>query len=511
MYPAQQPVLSPREVARILLIHRKRWLVPALAVGLLAAVYAAVRLPTWEASQALIVRNEAAGSREGLGKFSRTDEMKTVQETILELAKSRGVLTAALKDVGPPANYKRDRAAWPTARDVAHLRKNIDLAPPKGAEFGKTEVFYLKVRSQDRVRAVALATAIVGELKQRFQKLLDDRAASIIHELDKAVALAETDLKDATGRLAEMEKSVGSDLAELRSLYESLSGPSDLRQEVVQVENELRAAQTDRRAKAELLSLLKAALSDPSRVEALPSRLLESHATLRRLSEGLSAARLNTSTLLGRMSRAHPLVQVAETAQSEVLRDLNDELQNAVQIADVELRLADARVESLQAQLADARARFDRLAGLRTRYATLVAETRNRTELLETARRTLADARASQASARTASLIAQIDLPDTGARPVGPSRSMIVLLGLAGGLLTGLGVLFLTLPSSSHDRAPANGRPAQTLGVPPAREHSFPVTPPIRTAATDGPALHATHPLSLKRALQKIVHGNGEG
>lgn len=497
MYPAQQPVLSPREVARILVVHRNRWLVPTVALGLLAAVYAAVRLPNWEASQALIVRNEVANSQQGLGKFSRTDEMKTVQETILELVKSRGVLAAALTEVGPPADYTKNKAAWPTARDIARLRKHVKLAPPKGAEFGKTEVFYLKVKSEDRVRAVALAKVIVEELKARFQQLLDDRAASMINELENAVVLTEADLEDSSAKLTKLEKGVGSDLAELRILHQSPAGGSDLRQKVVEVENELRAAKTDRRAKAELRSLLQTASKNPGRVEALPNRLLESHATLRRLSDGLSTTRLNTSNLLGKMTAAHPLVQVAKAGQNEVLRDLNSELKNAIQIAQVEFRLADARVESLEEQLADVRGRFDCLAGLRTRYANLVAETQNRTELLQSARRTLADAHASQAAARTASLIAQIDLPDTGTRPVGLSRAMTVLIGLAGGLLTGFGVLLLTV------------RPAPTPVAPPAAEHSIPAPPSVYPpVGSNQRVLQPVSGLSLKQALQKIVYGN---
>jgi uncharacterized protein involved in exopolysaccharide biosynthesis len=497
MHPTKQPALSPKEVARILVVHPKRWMVPALAIGLVALVYAAVRRPTWEASQALVVRNEVASDQSTPGKFNHTDEMKTVQETILELVKSRGVLTAALAEVGPPADYKRDKAAWPTARDIARFRKDIKLAPPKGAEFGKTEVFYLKVRSKDRARSVALTTVIVEELKSRFQQLLDDRAASIINELDKAVALAETDLADSSGRLTKLEKGVGSDLAELRILHESPSGDSDLRRNVVEVEAELRAAKTDHRANAELLSLLQTALSDPSRVEALPNRLLDSHATLRRLSEGLSTARLETSDRLGRMTDSHPLVQVAKAEQSEVLRNLNGELRNAIQIAEVELRLADARVESLEEQLADVRARFERLAGLRTPYANLVAERQNRTDLLQTARRTLADVCASQVAARTAGLIAQIGRPDTGARPAGLSRAMIALIGLTGGLLTGFGVLLLTV------------QPAPPAVEPQPAKHLSQPLPAVRSNGTAAqPSLQPGVSLSMRQALEKITYAS---
>jgi len=91
----EQPVLSPRQVIHILAVHSRRWLVPAAVVAVLVGVYALVRPAMWEASQALIVRNEAANNEVGPGKFSRTDEMKTVQETILELSSRPRVPSSA--------------------------------------------------------------------------------------------------------------------------------------------------------------------------------------------------------------------------------------------------------------------------------------------------------------------------------------------------------------------------------------------------------------------------------
>jgi uncharacterized protein involved in exopolysaccharide biosynthesis len=458
MSSTPQSIVTPGQFVSILARHPRRWLVPALAVTALSAVYALVRPSTWEASQALIVRNEAAGSDQSPGKFRHSEEMKTVQETILELVNSRDVLGAALAEVGPPANAKK-HVAYPTAEDIHKLRKAVELVPPKGAEFGTTEIFYLEVQDHDRGRAAALATAIANGLTSRFQQLLDDRAGSMIRELERTVALAEADVEKSTTKLAELEQAVGTELAELRILHESPAGSSDLRQKVVKVDNELREARDDCRAKAELLSLLRHRERDPSELLALPNRLLDSHATLRRLIEGLTASRLNTCSLLGRMSKEHPLVRAAEVEEAEILRQVTKEWGNAVQIAQIEWRLADARVKSLEKQLDELSGRFKRLSGLRAHYANAVAQTQNHTALLETARRTLADARASQAAARAASLIDRVGLPDTGLYPVGPSRAVIMLVALAGGLLTGFGVLFLTVDLPADTRQLAAGAP----------------------------------------------------
>ena len=444
MNPAPHPPVSPSQLVSVLWRYPARWLAPVLVFGVLATGYALMRPATWEASQALIVRNEASTGGDRPGKFYHSDEMRTVQETILELAKSRDVLAAALREVGPAADHKSP-GAWPTARDVAKLHKSVKLSPPKGAEFGTTEVFYLKVEAHDRGRAIELATTIAEGLESRYQKLLDDRAASMIRELERTVALAEADLETSTGQLAKLERSVGSELAELRILDGSPSGNSDLRQKVVAVDFECREAREDRRAKVELLSLLESCQSDPERLLALPDRLLESHVTLRKLLEGLTTSRLKTCTLLGKMSEEHPLVRAARVEEREVVEKIGTECASAVEIAETELRLSEALVASLEAQLTDLQARFERLSGQRAEYANSVAKTASHTELVEAARGSLADARASQAAARASSLIDAIGTADTGIYPVGPRRSMIVLAGLAGGLLAGFGVMFLTV------------------------------------------------------------------
>jgi hypothetical protein len=56
--------------------------------------------------------------------------------------------------------------------------------------------------------------------------------------------------------------------------------------------------------------------------------------------------------------------------------------------------------------------------------------------------------------ARAASLIARLDAPRLGSRPLGPSRAMIIATGVVGGLAFGIGaVLLLTPPKPRHGEA----------------------------------------------------------
>ena len=148
MNAAPPSAAAPREVLQLLTSHWRRWLTTTCLVAAAAAAYALLAKPSWQAAQTLILRNEASNNDTGPGKFVRSEDLKSLQETLLELAKSQGVLEAALAKVGPADDCDHP-AAWPTPRDIDSLRRLVNIAPPKGLEFGTAEIFHLEVRNAD--------------------------------------------------------------------------------------------------------------------------------------------------------------------------------------------------------------------------------------------------------------------------------------------------------------------------------------------------------------------------
>lgn len=434
---------SPNDLIRILLDRPRRWIIPTVAMTVLACGYALVRSNTWEASQALIIREEANTEQRRPGSFADVNEMKTVQETILELVRSKSVLKDTLIAMGP-ADGSQPGKDWPTERDIADLREKIKMTPPNGAEFGKTEVFYLKVKDKSRTRAVAMAEEICRQLQHGFQTLRNAKLQSVADELARAVSLAEGDLAIATKQLGELEGKVGVDLAELRMLHIGTTSGSDLRQKLVEVQNEIRTNEADLARHAQLLLVLKSAQNDPGRLLATPNTLLAALPAVNRLKNGLVDAQLETSKLIGTMSLDHPVVRAAKSAEAEISDNLHEEMGVAIKGLEVEVKLTNQRLDTLKKQLAFDEARLQKLASLRAEYANLVAMTENRTSLLEAARRNLSDAQAGRASANNINLISRIDTPDTGTNPIGPSKTTIAGAGMVGGLLIGLGIVFLT-------------------------------------------------------------------
>ncbi len=436
--------LNPAELIALLRTHVKWWVIPAVACAVLAATYSLVAPREWRATQTLTVRPEAAGiSDQRLGKFSDLSEMKVLQATILEIAKSQSVVEATLKRVGPPKGYSSPPHVWPTARDVEEFRKQVDMRPPGGAEFGQTEVFYLTVLDTNRDRAAALVSALCDQLESRMQSLRDDRARSMMLELENTVVLAETDLAARTTKLTNFEASIGADLSELRNLNATSGSQSEVALEMQAIASERRENEVRKRANEMLLMLLKNVEQNPTHLIATPSALLTSQPAISRLKDALVDAQVRTATVLSTYADDHPFGQAARQAEKLVEQQLRDEVAVAIQGLRLDLSLNDDRSVALDTKTAAGRERLARLAGARAEYANLVTAVENYTKLVEAARKNLGEARANHASAHAASVIGRIDGVEAGVRPVGLGRVTITAAGSVAGLILGLGLVFL--------------------------------------------------------------------
>ncbi len=474
MYDNRPTHVDPSQLLAWLYRYRWRWIVPTVALTAAATAFALLKPPQWEASQALTIRNEAANNEDGPGKFGHSEERRTAQETVLELAKSRVVLATALETVGPPATRRSSATPWPSEEEVDDFRENVTLTPPKGAELGRTEVFYLTVQDRDRQRAVPLVAAVRDQLEDRYQQLRDATARSMSIELRKGVEIARKNLEEATARVAAVEAEVGEDLGDLRMLHESISGDISLQRTAIEIRNELRQVRNLRHSTEELIGLLREAQKDPQRLVATPNRLIESQPGLRQLKEGLVEAQLRTASLLGQMSEIHPAVIAARESEQEVRRNIHAELAEAISGLELELRLQGNEEGTLQTRLDDLDTRLARLAALRASYGSNLAEVANRAELLRQAEDDLSQAEASQVGADAASLIGRIDVPTVGTRPAGPGSQLIVLVGAVGGLLAGLGLLVLTTPIPGTQSETGSEGPEVVVVVEPSRSLEVP-------------------------------------
>jgi uncharacterized protein involved in exopolysaccharide biosynthesis len=442
--------------------------------------------------------------------------MKTLQETILELAKSQSVVQASLREVGPPRGYRRPEC-FPTPLDVEAFRESIDMRPPGGAEFGTTEVFYLSVRQNDRNRAAALVAALCGQLELRMQEIRDQRAQGMVAELERTVAMADGDLSSQTALLSAFEAKIGADLADLRTLNADAGAQSAASQELQTIEAERRSNDAQRRENERLLKLLTAAQGDTRELLATPNSLLQSQPAVSQLKTELVKAQVHTAALLGSRSEKHPFVIAARQSEDLLRQQLHDEVAVAIRGLQVDVELDAEREQVLSAKLTETRERLARLANARAEYSNLLASVANHTRLVEAARTNLADARARRAGALSASVISRIDGVEAGVRPVGPSRKTVTAGGGVAGLLLGFGFVFLFAN-------PAHATAAATPTVELNREAAVAVKPtnsngaaasgaPANGAVANGKSGHANgvkvgmfHGMTLEQAIRSVEH-----
>jgi uncharacterized protein involved in exopolysaccharide biosynthesis len=505
MNAAPFPSLTPHELVGLLWQKRKLLIIPTIVGGLLAAGYSLITPRYWEASQGLVVRQETAGAKGPTpGKFADLYEMRTLQETILEVAKSKQVVVNTLKAVDQRMNGV---AGEPDAEEIEKFRERLKMLPPHGGEFGKTEVFYFYIKDKSRERAVELVSELCRQLDGALKTLRTERAQSLVAELQQQVNLAAEMNAEQTAKLAELEKAVGPDLGELRMLHTSSSGQSDLRTEVVQLESDLRKFNTQVREAGELLKLLQEAQQDAQKLIATPNSLLTMQPALRQLKDGLIKAQITTAQLEGTRSAEHPQVKAAVESEKQIRNDLHRELAAAIQGAEVEQELAQQRVTATETRLHDLHSRLAGLAEQRAEYANRVAAVENSRASLNQARHNLSTAKAAEAAALGASLVTRIGQPETGPYPVGPGRTIITLAGAVAGFMLGVGLIFFVAgaPVERTTNEIVGVRPAPTPVPVAARKTKFSKLEPAKQAAAKPvePVPHiAEEPLAPAAAQQ---------
>lgn len=450
LYVERGPMSSNRTAQSIYLVGRivyeHRALVGAiwLIVTLTGVGFAFLTPKLWPVTTALTVREETALSQSRPGEFASTEARRKAQETVLQLASSTAVLRDALAEVSTKAV---------TTDDIEAAQRRIRLAPPKGADWGASEVFYLTVQDEDSDRAMSIGRAMVAQIELRLKELRRNRTESLTSELEKSLSMAEADLAQALKKMGAMEGTLGPDLAEMRIMTEPSSGESNLRRTLTEVENELRQARSQIDGNRTLLELLESARQDPLKLIATPSRLLDSQPSLRKMKEGIVDAVNRTSQLLGNLHESHPKVKAAKEVERQARNQLHAELALAVEGVKVELQVGEARMAELTTRREGIERRLAHLAEVRAEYGLLSNQVKDRSDLVKRTRDQLAEVKSSRANAETASVLAMVDAPLVGLRPTGIGKSTICLIGVFAGFVLAGASLMLVTPAARWRQA----------------------------------------------------------
>jgi polysaccharide biosynthesis transport protein len=435
----------------ILILFAPLWIGSMMLFGVMGLLYSLASSDYWSASQPMVLRDEANGAVDRLGRFSSQTELKAAQETALEMARNHEVVKSALQAIGPPDGG--EDSEWPTKEDIAQIaKKRVNIRAPQGGEFGGSEMIYLQVEDSTPQRAADFCNAIFEALASQMREVRRVRADSMITELTHARDLARKNLEEASSRLNEVEVNFGSDLGDLRNLNENITGDGANRRSLEVTIQELQVAELELERLESLNDLLRQGLQDPKHLLVSGGERLSRQPSLQRLKDGLIDSQLQRSQLAGRLTADNPKMKAAVAAEAEIRQAMQSETALVIRSMQPVLDVERDRVERLRAKQMNLQRRLDRLAEARTSYAKLAADVKHRTTLLENAQRVLAEAEASRSASLSTNLLAKLGPVTTGDSPNGMSTSILSIGGAAAGLIFGLGTVFLVAPGPNQSR-----------------------------------------------------------
>ena len=202
-----------RDVFKLLRRYPLRWLLPAVLITALAVAYAKLRPAVWEASQGLMVRDEADRRRSARpiscrrGYENRAgNNSRTGQEP---LGRCRRLLTT----VGPPAD--REDASPLADRSRSRGLGRIDEAQPAEGRRIRQDGSFLSASAKHRSRTGRrFGFGAVRPTQKALRRFARRQSTEPCRRTGKTVTLAQNDLHSATVKLADMDAKAGSDLGE---------------------------------------------------------------------------------------------------------------------------------------------------------------------------------------------------------------------------------------------------------------------------------------------------------
>lgn len=463
-----------------LLVRRYGWMV--VAGGLLGggggAGVALLTPKEWEAGQQLAVRDELVGSALRPGRFDSAEQLRSAQETVRSVARSREVIAAVLSQFEPPEDYTR--AVWPDDEYVDGYRADVSVSAANGAEFGQTEVVVLSVRDRSPERAVAVTEALVRELIAQLSKVRDAKLEGMESELQRSLEVARISAAEASAALVEVETRIGVDLSELRSMNDPSGTEGPLRRQIGQTRQDLVVAQQRRSELKTQSEYLQALLADPERIASTPESLLAIHPELRRMKEGIIDSSLADSRLRAKYEATHPQVLAAAAAHRALTAELRSQLESAARGTLLELQLVEGRLNELQNVENDLADRIRRLAAERVAYAEAADRVQQRNTYVAQVDNELTEIRAARRASVEGAVIAPIGAARAGIYPVGPSRTLVTAAGGGGGIALACGLIALLIdPTSLRSSGRDERRRAGEL----AGRHQAPLPEPLTAPA----------------------------
>lgn len=403
----------------------------------------------FQASQAFLMRDEFSGQILRPGRFESLEAMKSAQETIQEIARNSQLISNVLEEVGPETWFA-DAENYPSVETIEDFQGEVWISAANGAELGKTEVIHLNVRASSKERAKKIVDLLAAGVETELKTLRGLKAKSFEEEAKASFEVASQQMETVTNRLKKMETELGADLGELRALENPASGDSIIRRSLIQINSDLIKQRSSLNQLDQQGVFFREAIKSQNATASIPFEMLQMLPSIREFQLGLVRSKLRLSQVESEYKSGHYKVQKAQNEVKEIEKHIKKELQNSYKTIRDQRRFVERRIKTLESQKSVVEKRMTRLANLRTPYHNLIQESQIATTRVNDAQKDLNWARASLHGSETVDLLTRLETSQVRSRPVGLSKTVMMLGSITCGLFVGLGlVMFLSAPGAT--------------------------------------------------------------
>jgi len=442
-------------------------------------------------------------------RFESLDSMKSAQETILEIARKPEVIRNVMEQM-EASSFSFFGSSGVNDKDIEEMQGNIEFGAPNGAEFGRTEAVVLKVTTDARDTARNFTDLLLDEIDSKLSDVRRQRLGSMEQELALASESSKKSLEESSAQLQELERGFGPEITTIRELNDPQGGNS-FNLKLNQIRQERRAAFSALASAREQRILLENAQANDSLVTS--KQLLEMQPALGVMMSSLSTARQQLSIDEGRYKPLHPALKASRQAVRHQEEMLFNSIGPTIVGVDSQIAMAESKVERLDKSITELEGKLLDLTEQRVPYAKLQEDVMNKSKVHSDVQAKLSQVKSYTSSSEDIGFLTRVGEPQVGSQPNGLGKRSLVLVGLAGGLLVGLGLVALAVPPSDSQVAyqpvmmPVGG--SQMAPVP---SSSFQAAPRNEGPSTGPPQAVAPNPNAVandtvsESRLKSVAH-----
>ena len=461
--------------------HAMLLIVPAVIGVVLATLYAFLIMPeTWSARQSFLIRDDLSGTAFKPGRFDSEEARKSAQETILEVARRPLVVRSVLEKLGPESMLSGGN--WVTDEVIEDTQKTIDINAPNGAEFGKTDAIVLTAKSSTRERTRKFIELLSEEITTQTNRIRSLRFESMESESRQAYLAAVEAQDDAINRLNDLDQRLGSDFGFL-TLRGNQPGQPTQPSGVEAIQSEILRKQDELEQEEIVFAALLKAFENPKQASQLPSEVAAGQPKIENTMAKLLDLQEELHLAKGLYSNRHPRVRSLEKAIEFSQQQLYNSLTGEMAGVQAGIELKKRQLAGLKDRIEKLKARLIRLSKARSEHLALSTQSQQLGEAATRAKTAWTEIESRAKTARTVGLLTPTDVAQVSTRPDGVGKKAIALAGLLGGLMIGIGLMFIVAPPMAEPTSDSVTAPPQPARATRATPQQFPTPTGVFTTA----------------------------